>query len=370
MKDKVKLLAINPGSTSTKIAVFENEEKILSMNITHDADKLKEFKQISDQFVYRKDMIERLLEENGINLTDIDAFVGRGGGLEACEGGTYPVNDLLLHHAKICYKAKHPATLGAVIAYDFAVSYGKKAYVVNPASMDEMDAVARITGLAGVLRESRFHALNQKEVAIRAAGELGKKYNEVNLVVAHIGGGVSVAAHRKGRVVDTTNAIGGDGPMAPTRCGQIPMDDVISLCCSGKYTPEQIKEFMLKNGGIVDHLGTSDMRDVIRRIEDGDAYAKLVYDAFIYQIGKSIGAYASVLKGKVDRIVLTGGITNDNKFVAQLKDIIEYIAPVIVYPGEFEMEALANGVLRILRGEEEAKEYIGKPVCNGFDNLK
>ncbi len=360
------ILAINPGSTSTKVAVFENDTKIFSRNIVHEAEELKDFAEIPDQLGYRKTMILQALEEARISLEQITAFVGRGGGLNPCQGGTYLVNGLLLEHARTCHTAKHPATLGAVLAHELAAEYGKKAYIVDPPDVDEFEPVARISGLKTVFRQSRFHALNQKEVGRRAASDLEKSYEQINLVIVHMGGGISVTAHRRGKAVDSTDTINGDGPMAPTRSGQLPAADLIALCYSGQYTSKEMGQLIVKNGGLVDHLGTSDLLEVKERIQQGDAGAALIYEALAYQIGKAVGAYATVLHGAVEAVVLTGGIARDNDLVAKIKEMIRYIAPVMVYPGEFEMEALASGVLRVLAGQEQAKEYDGIPPWNGF----
>ena len=367
MSKTYKLFTINPGSTSTKIAMFENDERVFAATVSHDAAKLKEFAEISDQFDYRKETILNALAEQNISLEGTDAFVGRGGGLVGLEGGTYPVNEILLHHARIGFTIKHPATLGSQLAHDFAGTYGGKAYVVNPPDVDELDLVARVTGLAGVARESRGHPLNQKEIGHRYARSIGKNYEDLNLVISHIGGGVSVTAHKKGRMVDSNDVVNGDGPMAPTRAGSIPCKDIINMCFSGQYTKKQMMDFLTKNGGMVSHLGTSDMLEVLERIEKGDQYAALIYDALIYQIGKFIGAYAAVLHGQVDAIILTGGIARDENLVARVTEMVSFIAPVKAMPGEFEMEALAAGALRVLRGEETPKEYTGVPVWSEFD---
>lgn len=361
-----KILAINPGSTSTKVAVFENENKVFDLNLNHAAEDLAKFAEIPDQKEYRRDMIINALREAGYSVDGMDAFVGRGGGMEPCEGGTYPVEGILLEHAATCHAAKHPSVLGAVLSHEFAAATGKPAYIVNPPDVDELQDVARITGIRGVYRQSRFHALNHKEVGRRAAAVNGKRYEESNLIIAHIGGGISVAAHRQGRVVDVNDIINGDGPMAPTRCGAIPVANILALLKD--HTAEEVKAMTSKNGGIVDLLGTSDMREVTARIKGGDSYAKLVYDALIYQIGKAIGSCGAVLQGKVDSVVLTGGISHDPYVVESLKQMIGYLAPVLVFPGENEMEALAAGALRILRGEEDLKTYSGLPVWQGFAN--
>jgi len=367
MDKKYRIFAINPGSTSTKIALFENEREIFATNVSHDAAKLKEFREISDQFSYRKETILGELVKASVSLEGVDAFVGRGGGLVSLEGGTYIINETLLHHARIGFTVKHPATLGSQLAYDFATTYGGEAFVVNPPDVDEFDLVSRVSGLSDVFRESRGHPLNQKEVAMRYATENGERYEDLNLVISHIGGGISITAHRKGRMVDSNDVINGDGPMAPTRAGSIPAVAIIKMCYSGKYTEREMYDRITKTGGLVDHLGTSEVREVLERIKNGDSYAKLIYDAMIYQIGKNIGAYATVLNGDVDAILLTGGIANDPYLIEKVTDMVEYIAPVKVYAGEFEMEAMAAGALRVLTGQEQPKTYTGVPVWSGFE---
>ena len=362
-----KIFAINPGSTSTKIAMFEGEKETFSKNVSHDAEKLKEFKEISDQFEYRKETILKELDAAGISLEGVDAFSARGGGLVNVEGGVYRIGETLLHHARIGYTVKHPATLGAQLADAFAKEYGGQAFVVNPPDVDEFQDVARVTGLKGVYRESRIHALNQKEIGIRCAALKGVKYEDLNLIICHIGGGISVTAHRQGKMADSNDIANGDGPMAPTRCGQLPVKNVIELCFSGQYTQKDMYNKMTKTGGLVDHLGTSDAREVRSMMEQGNAYAKLIYDAMIYQIGKTAGSMAAVLHGKVDGIVLTGGISHDQYLVDKLSEMIGFIAPITVMAGEFEMEALAAGAIRVLSGQEAAKEYTGVPVWKGFD---
>jgi butyrate kinase len=365
MNRSYRVFAINPGSTSTKIALFEDDSNLFSANVSHDAVRLKEFRDISDQLPYRKETILSELAKNKIILKGIDAFVGRGGGLVGVEGGTYTVNDAMLSHARMGFTVKHPANLGSQLAYDFAMTYGGKAFVVNPPDVDEFQPLARITGFADVFRESRGHPLNQKETGIRYAAEIGRRYEDLNLVISHIGGGVTVTAHEKGRMVDSNDVINGDGPMAPTRAGALPATALIKLCFSGRYTEKELYDRITKNGGLVDHLGISDAQEVLKRIEKGDAYAKLVYDAMIYQIGKNIGAYAAVLKGRVDAILISGGLANDPYLIEKIKDMVAYIAPVRVYAGEFEMEALAGGAIRVLNGSEKVKTYTGIPVWTG-----
>lgn len=361
-----KVFAINPGSTSTKIAMFEGDKEVFSKNVSHDAEKLKEFKEISDQFDYRKETILKELAEAGQTLEGVDAFSARGGGLVNIEGGVYKVGEKLLEHARVGYTVKHPATLGAQLADAFAKEYGGVAFVVNPPDVDEFTDVARVTGLKGIYRESRIHALNQKEIGIRYAAKLGKKYEDLNLIICHIGGGISVTAHNHGKMVDSNDIANGDGPMAPTRCGQLPVKDVVTMCYSGKYTEKEMREKITKTGGLVDHLGTSDAREVTEMIKNGNQYAKLIYDAMIYEIGKTAGSMAAVLCGKVDGIIFTGGISHDKYVVEKLTKMLSFIAPITVMAGEFEMEALAAGAIRVLSGEEEAKTYTGIPVWNGF----
>ena len=362
-----KVFAINPGSTSTKIAMFEGDKEVFSKNVSHDAEKLKEFKEISDQFDYRKETILKELAEAGQTLEGVDAFSARGGGLVNVEGGVYKVGEKLLEHARVGYTVKHPATLGAQLADAFAKEYGGVAFVVNPPDVDEFTDVARVTGLKGVYRESRIHALNQKEIGIRYAAKLGKKYEDLNLIICHIGGGISVTAHNHGKMVDSNDIANGDGPMAPTRCGQLPVKDVVTMCFSGKYTEKEMREKITKTGGLVDHLGTSDAREVTEMIKNGNQYAKLIYDAMIYEIGKTAGSMAAVLCGKVDGIIFTGGISHDKYVVEKLTEMLSFIAPITVMAGEFEMEALAAGAIRVLSGKEEAKTYTGIPVWNGFN---
>lgn len=363
---KHRIFVINPGSTSTKISLFENETELFAANVTHDASKLKDFAEISDQFPYRRETIIGELAKGNISLAGVDAYAACGGGLVSMAGGTYRANEMLLHHARLGFTVKHPAILGVQLAHDFAGAYGGQVFVVNPPDVDEFDEVARVCGLSELYRESRVHALNQKETAMRYAVQTGKSYGELNLIVVHIGGGLSVTAHRKGLMVDSNDVINGDGPMGPTRAGSLPATALIKLCYSGKYTQKEMYDRITKSGGLVDHLGTSDVREVLGRIRNGDSYAALLYDAMIYQVIKFIGAYAAVLKGDVDAILLTGGIAHDKYLVDKIADAVKWIAPVKVYAGEYEMEALAGGVLRVLTGREEPKEYTGVPVWSGF----
>ncbi len=362
MMGELKFFAINPGSTSTKIALFEDETCLFSSNVSHEQEVLATFKEIKDQLGYRKETILSEVKKAGYSLDDVDAFVGRGGGLMPLEGGTYKINDILLDHARACLAGAHPATLGSQLAYQFAGEFGGDCYVVNPPDVDEFEEIARISGLKGIYRESRIHALNQKEIGLRYGAASGKPYDQSNLIIAHIGGGISITAHKKGKMVDSNDILNGDGPMAPTRSGSIAVKKIIAMCYSGQFTEREMKDKVSKNGGLIDHLGTADVREILGRIEDGDAYAKIVLDAMLYQITKTMGSMAAVLKGQVDQIVLTGGISHSEYVVNKIKEYAGFIAGVTVMAGEFEMEALAAGAKRVMTGLEEAKEYTGQPI--------
>lgn len=362
-----RIFAVNPGSTSTKIALFDGERTVFSANVSHDVRKLKEFSTIAQQLPYREETINDLLEENKIDLSDVDAFVGRGGGLLSVEGGTYAVGETLLNHAATCANGvPHPATLGPQLAEKYAAAYGKKAYVVNPPDTDELQNTARITGVRGIYRTVHLHALNLKETAIRHAAAMGKRYEDCNFIVCHLGGGVSVSAHAKGRMIDGNDIVGGEGPMAPTRCGAVPVIEILNYMEKNGTSPKAMKELVVKSGGFVSHLGTSDAQEVTARASGGDPEAQLVWDAFLYQIEKEIGAMAAVLKGQIDGILLSGGIVRSEEVVERITRDCGFLAPVTAYPGEFEMEAMAAGVLRVLEGKEQLKQYTGVPVWMGF----
>ncbi|MBC7194519.1 MAG: butyrate kinase, partial [Caldisericia bacterium] len=287
----------------------------------------------------------------------ISCIVGRGGLIKPVESGTYIINEKMIEDLKEAKRGEHASNLGAIIAYEIAKELKIPAYIVDPVVVDEMDDVARISGLKGIERKSIFHALNQKAVARRAAKDLGKKYEDVNLIVVHLGGGISVGAHRKGRVVDVNNALNGDGPFAPERAGGLPTQDLVDLCFSGKYTFDEMKKKLAGEGGLVSHLGTNDAREVEKRIENGDSYARLVYEAMAYQVSRTIGEMAAVLKGEIDAIVITGGIAYSKMLVDWIRERVSFLGKILVYPGEDEMEALALGALRVLRKEEEPKIY-------------
>lgn len=370
MEKAYQIIAINPGSTSTKVAVFDNNQKRCSVNVQHPVEELKKFPEIVDQLDYRKNTILEALEADKVDLTATDAFSGRCTGLLPMPGGVYEVNELMYKHGSIGVGSKHSGNLGPMIAMDFAKEFGGRSFVVNPSSVDEFGIKARVTGFAEVIRTSRGHPLNQKEVSIRYAQSLGKKYEDINVVVAHMGGGISVSAHQKGKMIDTADSTRGEGRMAPTRTGALPAASLVEICFSGKYTEKELLNKIMKTGGWTDLLGTADALEVEARIKAGDKYAKLIYETTAYQIAKDIGAYAAVLSGKVDGILLTGGLAYSGYLVGMITDMVSFIAPVKTYPGEFEMEGLANGALRALRGEVELNYYTGEPVFKGFDELK
>ena len=360
-KKEYRVFAVNPGSTSTKIALFEGERALLNVTVHHDARELAAFPDIPSQLPYRKETIRRVLKEQGVALTDIDACVGRGGGLLPVEGGTYAVDELVLRHALNGENGiQHPALLGVPLAQSFAAQLGCPVYVVNPPDVDELDTVARVTGVKGVYRQSHLHALNLKETAIHHARLHGERYEEKNYIVCHIGGGISVSAHRRGRMVDGNDIARGEGPMTPTRCGSLAAADVAALCGAGGA--DAVKDLCTKNGGLVSHLGTSDAREAVTRMREGDPEAKLVWDAMLYQIAKWIGAMGAALEGDVDAILLGGGMVREAALEEYIRRTCGFLAPVYAYPGEFEMEAMARGVIRVLSGEETAKRYTGTPV--------
>lgn len=359
---KYRILSINPGSGSTKVALYENEDLIFQENVYHDEADLKKFEKISDELPYRTEKVMEALDKHGIDLKTIDAFSGRAGGLVSIKGGVYKVNSKLLEHAKIGYTMKHQSNLGVQIADNLAKINGKQAYTVNPVTVDELQDISRITGIKGVYRSTIFHALNQKEVAYQYAKSIGKKYDELNLIVVHLGSGITIGAHKHGKVVDVNNALNGEGPFTTNRTGAVDTLTLMNMCFSGKYTKDDIYSIVTKKGGLTSMLGTNDIRKVISMIENGDKNAELILEAMIYQIAKQIGSYSVNYAGDINAIILTGAIANSEYFVEHLKKYISFLGDVIVIPGEKEMEALSNGVLRVLRGEEQPLEYTGNPI--------
>lgn len=353
-----KILVINPGSTSTKLAIFEDENMLVSKTLRHDAKELRKYKRIVDQYRFRKKIIERFLTENGYRICQFSSIIGRGGLLKPIEGGTYLVSEKMVEELKACKYGEHASNLGGILAYELAKDCEIPAFIADPVVVDEMIPEAKLSGHPDFERKSIFHALNQKAVARRAAAEMGKSYEEVNLIVVHMGGGVSIGAHMRGRVVDVNNALDGDGPFTPERSGTLPLTQLIDLCYSGKYTYDQMKRKIKGEGGLMSYLGTNSAMEVQRMIDSGDEYARTVYQAMAYQIAKWVGKMATVLKKDVDAIVLTGGLAYDKKYMVKwLKEYIEYIAKVLVYPGGDEEKALALAALRVLKGTEKPKNY-------------
>lgn len=352
-----QILTINPGSTSTKIAVFEDEKEVFSKTLRHSAEELSPFSTVASQFQFRKDIIMSELKQAGIDIHSFNAIVGRGGLVKPIESGIYEVNEALAHDLEYPVMGEHASNLGGLIARDIAkeINSGVKAYIADPVVVDELQPIARLSGHPALNRVSIFHALNQKVIARTYAKEVGKKYEELNLIVAHMGGGVSVGAHYQGRIIDVNNALDGDGPFSPERSGGLPTDALVEICFSGK-TKAEVKRMLVGEGGVVAYLGTNDMRTVEDKAPTDPKYA-MIQDAMCYQIGKEIGAMAAVLKGKVDAILLTGGIAYGKPITDYIRDMVGFIAPVKVYPGEDEMRALAMNGLMVLRGEMQAKEY-------------
>ena len=352
----MKILAINPGSTSTKLAVFEDETPRLVRTLRHSVEELSAFPQVTDQFGFRKDLILRELEADGIPLA-FDAVIGRGGLFKPIPGGVYKINEQMLHDAK-CAAHPHACNLGCLIAAELAARIpGCRAFIADPGVTDELDEVARITGSPLMPRITIWHALNQRAIARRYAREQGTRYEDLNLIICHLGGGISIGTHLRGRCIDVNNALDGEGPFSPERAGTLPAGALIDLCYSGRFTREELKKRISGHAGLAAHLGTTDVPTIVTRIAEGDEHAELVLNAMIYQTAKSIGAATTVLYGKVDAILLTGGIAHSDYVVSRLTERVSFLAPVHVYPGEDELEALAQNALGALRGELEVQEY-------------
>ncbi|MGN1396401.1 MAG: butyrate kinase [Lactococcus garvieae] len=353
----VKSLIINPGSTSTKIGVFEDETLLFEETLRHSTEEIAQYASIFDQKDFRKNIILNFLKEKDVDINSFNMIVGRGGMLKPIPGGTYAVTDGLLEDLKIGKQGQHASNLGGILAREIGDSIGAPSFIVDPVVVDELIPESRYSGVPQLPRTSVFHALNQKAVAKRYAKENGLNYADLNLIVVHMGGGVSVGAHEKGKVIDVFNALDGDGAFSPERAGSVPTGGLIKLCFSGKYSEKEVYKMVVGNGGFNAYLGTNDMRDVEKMVDAGDAKAAEIRDAFIMQVAKDMGSMACVLKGKVDQIIITGGIAYDKGVVAGLKERAGFIAPITVYPGEDELLALAQGGLRVVNGEEEAMKY-------------
>ncbi len=353
-----KILTINPGSTSTKIGLFKGDKAEKVENLKHHAEELLKFKSVYDQYLFRKKAIIEFLNENKINLTEIDAFAGRGGLLNAIPGGVYRVNNKMKQHLKYAKFGEHASNLGAILADELAKEAGgKPAFIVDPPVVDEMIEIARFSGMPENPRKSVFHALNQRAVARRYADSIGKKYEELNLVVAHLGGGITVGAHRKGKVIDVNNGLSGDGPFSPERSGGVPTLKLIELCYSGHYEPETMKRRAVGKGGLVAYLKTNNAIEIEEKIKAGDKNAETIYEAMAYQVAKEIGSYHVALACKTDAIIITGGLAHSDMLINWIKERVEPLAKIVVFPGEDELLALAEGSLKALKGEIEIKEY-------------
>lgn len=356
-----RILVINPGSTSTKLAIFEEEKLLESMTIRHEPQELAKFESLYHQKDFRKTIIINFLEEHGYKINDFDAFIGRGGLLKPIPGGTYLVTTKMLEDLKESRYGEHASNLGAVLANELATESKKEipAFIADPVVVDEMNKMAKLSGHPDFERKSIFHALNQKAVAREIAARYGKKYESMNLVVVHMGGGISIGAHEKGKVIDVNNALNGDGPYTPERAGTLPISQFIELCCSGKYSYKDVKKLIKGNGGLVAYTGTNDcekIQDKIAADENGDwAY---YYRGMVYQIIKWIGKMAAALKGKVDVIILTGGLAHDERFLVKwIKEKVSFIAPVEVIPGGDEERALALAALRVIKSNTKPNIY-------------
>lgn len=365
---KYRILVINPGSTSTKLSLFENEKLIFTDDVFHDSSVLRTFPTINDQLDYRMEVVRQFLTDGSIDLTGIDAIVGRGGGCYSVEGGVYHIDDKLIQDTK---EAKgglyHSSMLGVQMADALHQKYGGLMLMMDPPVVDELCDLARLTGVDGIYRRAISHALNLKATARIHAKRMGKRYEDCNFIACHIDGGISVTAHQKGRMIDGNDAGGGEGPFTPTRMGSMAVTDVIHHFDETSY--EELQGLCSQAGGLSSYFGTSNSDVVHKRMEEGDKKAELVWKTMIYQTIKYIGSMSTVLKGKVDGILLTGGLLRFPDVEEQIRESCEWIAPVTSYPGEVEQEAMAAGALRVLRGEEKARIYSGKPVWSGFDDF-
>lgn len=354
----MKILVINPGSTSTKVAVYEEEKPILLRNITHTAEELAPFDAITEQQDFRRQLVLDELKRSDIPL-EFDAVIGRGGLVKPIAGGVYEINEQMIEDTLHgCVMHNHACNLGCLIAHEIAVNIpGCRAFIADPGVVDELSPLARISGSPLMPRICIWHALNQRAIARRYARGIGHEYEDLNLIICHLGGGISVAAHEHGRAIDTNNALDGEGPFSPERAGSLPAADLIRLCYSGKYTEKQLLKRIAGQAGLTAHLGTNNMREILKRIKDGDEHAQLLVDAMLYHTAKQIAAEAAVLCGQIDAILLTGGMAHSDYIVSELRRRIGFLAPVYVFPGEDEMEALALNALAVLQGKRQAKVY-------------
>lgn len=356
------ILAINTGSTSTKLGLYDGFKELKRKVIHHDSEELTGYRKIIDQKDYRLRYIEQFIAGNKINENDFAAIVGRGGLLKPIPGGTYLVNDEMIRDLRAERVEEHASNLGGILARILADRADCPAYIVDPVIVDELIPEARISGLPELKKRSVFHALNQKAVAKKYARNNNKKYNDISVIVAHLGGGISVGLHRQGRVIDVNNALCGEGPFSPNRSGGLPTFDFMQLCYSGKFTYTEMRVKLLKEGGLIGYLGRGDIREVIKMMEKGNSRAKVVFKAMVHQVGKEIGSLAPVAGGDIEAIILTGGIAHSDLFTGKVRKMVDFIAPVVVYPGEEELSALAAGAYRVLTGEEQLQVYDKKKI--------
>ncbi|MDD5092434.1 MAG: butyrate kinase, partial [Candidatus Wallbacteria bacterium] len=354
----MKILVINPGSTSTKAAVFNDETMLFQESIRHSAEELSQFPDIFSQLDYRRKMVRDFLDRNGVTPADLAAIAARGGPLPPAEGGTYAVNDELLEATRNHYATEHPSLLAVLIADSIGRSAGIPSYMSDPVSVDEWEETARFSGMPELPRISLSHALNMRAVARRAASEMGRSYEELNLIIVHLGGGISVSAHCMGRQIDSNNA-NEDGPFAPERTGTLPAGQLVKLCFSGRYDQKQMKDLITRKGGMTAYLGINNAGEALKNALSGDKLARQVLESMMYQVSKEVGKMAAVLKGSVNAIVVSGGIAHNAELVDMIRERVQFIAPMVVYPGEDEMLALVQSALRVLRGEEKAKNFGG-----------
>jgi butyrate kinase len=357
MSSPKKILIINPGSTSTKIALYETDQMVFNQSVGHSAEELKPFKTIWEQYDFRKNAILKVAEQHNLALEELDAIACRGGNCKAIPGGIYHISEAMLADQKSGVYGRHPANVVNLVAYDLGQELNVPVFTVDVPMTDEFSPLARYTGIPGISRRSSFHALNQKATAKKVAAKLGKTYDEANLIVVHLGGGISVGAHRRGKVVDVNNALDGDGPFSPERAGSVPTSDLVKLCFSGDYTLEQVLRMLTGGGGLIAHLGTTSGIEIEQRIAGGDQKCAEVYDAMAYQVAKEVGGCAAVLEGQVDAIALTGSLVYSKTLMANLLKRISFIAPIEMVPGENEMQALGEGVMRYFNGEEGLAVY-------------
>ncbi|MCL2564461.1 MAG: butyrate kinase [Defluviitaleaceae bacterium] len=357
MEKVYKMLIINPGSTSTKIAVYENQAPLFEEKLAHSIEELAHFNKLADQLDFRREVLETALKGRNISFGELDGIVSRGGLTRPVESGIYEINELMVSELKTGKYGEHASNLASMIAFELSKKYGLPCWIADPVVVDEMQDIARFSGIPQLQRKSIFHALNQKAVSRRVAGDMGKKYDECNFVVAHLGGGISVAAHKKGKCIDVNNALGGEGPYSPERAGGVSAFGLIDMCFSGDYTKDDLKKLLVGKGGLTAYLGTNDGREIEAMIKNGDKNAEAVFNGMAYQVAKEIGAAATVLHGELDAIILTGGLAHNKDFVTFIENMVKYIGSVVVYPGEDELLALAESGYRVLSGQENARKF-------------